>query len=550
MNWIRKDLLPIITLLLVALLVFVPFLGNVHLFDWDEINFAESAREMIATGDYYTVQINYKPFWEKPPLFIWMQAASMHLFGINEFAARFPNAVAGFITLVALFFIGRKLYDAKFARLWCLTYIGSILPLLYFKSGIIDPWFNLFIFLSIINYAQLYYTKKSVNKNQKIFLSALFISLALLTKGPVALLMLGLVALVMFLINRFKIPFNVLQAFIFLVTLVLAGGSWFFMQIFAGNEDILKDFILYQIRLFKTQDAGHGGFLMYHWVILLFGVFPASVYALRGFATIQPNSMNQVIFKQAMVILLFTVLVVFTIVKTKIVHYSSLAYFPVTFLAAYAVYKMGNNRYRNRRWVIILATVIGFFIALSMLGLTILPLHKDLVLANITIKDTFAIGNLQANVNWNGNEWMIAVVLLIGLIIYTLLAKWNYLAAYWNIMIFTMVFALLAIYIITPKIEQYTQRAAIEFYEKKAHEDCYVTTVGFKSFAHLFYTKKKPPENPNALNKTWLLTGDVDKPVYVVSKINKKKSLKMHFPTLIILYEKNGYLFCRRNLSQ
>ena len=44
-------------------------LGNVHLFDWDEINFAESAREMIESGDYLRVQINYLPFWEKPPFF-------------------------------------------------------------------------------------------------------------------------------------------------------------------------------------------------------------------------------------------------------------------------------------------------------------------------------------------------------------------------------------------------------------------------------------------------------------------------------------------------
>jgi 4-amino-4-deoxy-L-arabinose transferase-like glycosyltransferase len=81
----------------VAALLFVPFLGGVHLFDWDEINFAEAAREMIVTGDYLTVQINYLPFWEKPPLFIWMQVISMKLFGINEFAARFPNAVCGIV---------------------------------------------------------------------------------------------------------------------------------------------------------------------------------------------------------------------------------------------------------------------------------------------------------------------------------------------------------------------------------------------------------------------------------------------------------------------
>jgi 4-amino-4-deoxy-L-arabinose transferase-like glycosyltransferase len=98
-------------IIFIGLLLFLPFNGLVHLFDWDEINFAESAREMIVSGDYSTVSINFIPFWEKPPLFIWMQVISMKLFGINEFAARFPNAICGVLTLLVLFEIGKGLRD-------------------------------------------------------------------------------------------------------------------------------------------------------------------------------------------------------------------------------------------------------------------------------------------------------------------------------------------------------------------------------------------------------------------------------------------------------
>jgi len=44
-----------------GLLLFVPFIGASHLFDWDEINFAESAREMMITQEYFRVQINFSP---------------------------------------------------------------------------------------------------------------------------------------------------------------------------------------------------------------------------------------------------------------------------------------------------------------------------------------------------------------------------------------------------------------------------------------------------------------------------------------------------------
>jgi 4-amino-4-deoxy-L-arabinose transferase-like glycosyltransferase len=63
----NKKLYPFI-IFVSAVIFFIPFLGSVHLFDWDEINFAESAREMIVTGNYSRVQIDFHPFWEKPPL--------------------------------------------------------------------------------------------------------------------------------------------------------------------------------------------------------------------------------------------------------------------------------------------------------------------------------------------------------------------------------------------------------------------------------------------------------------------------------------------------
>ena len=95
-------------LIILAVLAFVPTLGIVHLFDWDEINFAESAREMMVTGDYFRVHVNFSPFWEKPPLFFWLQSGSMHLFGVNEFAARFPNAICGIVTVTVIYFLGKK----------------------------------------------------------------------------------------------------------------------------------------------------------------------------------------------------------------------------------------------------------------------------------------------------------------------------------------------------------------------------------------------------------------------------------------------------------
>src|SRR3954469_1087828 len=97
---------PILMIGLLSALVFLPFLGAVHLFDWDEINFAECAREMLVSGNFLNLQMNFQPFWEKPPLFIWLSALSMKVGGVNEFAARLPNAVCGIVTLPVLYLVG------------------------------------------------------------------------------------------------------------------------------------------------------------------------------------------------------------------------------------------------------------------------------------------------------------------------------------------------------------------------------------------------------------------------------------------------------------
>src|SRR5690606_11343305 len=170
---------------LVASCLFFSFLGQVHLFDWDEINFAECAREMIVTDNYLQVQIDYRPFWEKPPVFIWMQVLAMKMFGVNEYAARFPNAVIGVVTLLVLYYVGKRVVNSRMGMWWAALYAASWLPHFYFKSGIIDPTFNLFIFLAFF---QVHLITQGNRRMLHAVLAGIFLGIAVLTKGPAAIL--------------------------------------------------------------------------------------------------------------------------------------------------------------------------------------------------------------------------------------------------------------------------------------------------------------------------------------------------------------------------
>jgi len=528
--------------LIIFCLLFLSFNGGVHLFDWDEINFAEIAREMIETNDYLNVKVNYLPFHEKPPMFMWLQVLSMKIFGINEFAARFPNTICGLITMVVLFLIGLKLVDRKFGYIWILTYCCSFLPFFYFKSGIIDPWYNLFIFISLYFIIQYF---DNLKIKQLIF-SAIFCGLAILTKGPVVVLILLLTVIIYCLINgkwdRFLSLKNLL---IYIFFLILIGGIWFLLQIINGNYNLVLEFIKYQIRLLTTKDAGHGGFLFYHFIVLFIGVFPASIFGISYF--IKKMDVVNKSFNQWMIIFFWVVLLLFTIVKTKIVHYSSLCYFPLTFLAAQQIYLISKGKIEIFNWQKILIIVISFlFISINILILFINKIIRNLQESDL-IKDQFAKANLQAKVSWPVSLSLIAVLLVLGILFFFIFEKRKlYLKSIIFLFAGFLTYVYVSIIFLVPRIEKYSQNAAIEFFKNLQNKEVYVETLGYKSYAHLFYSRKKVPVNLNSYDMNWLLTGDIDKPAYFSIKITKKEEYLTKYPELIELYEKNGFVFCVR----
>jgi 4-amino-4-deoxy-L-arabinose transferase-like glycosyltransferase len=539
----RQDGLAIGLAILAGLVLFLPFIGITHLFDWDEINFAESAREMLLTGDYLNVQINFEHFREKPPLFIWMQVLSMKLFGINEFAARFPNTICSIFTLTALYRVGQRVHGHRFGLMWMLVYLGSVLPFFYFKSGLIDPWFNLFTFLGIAYFAYYFIYKQSRRLN--LVLAAVFIGLGILTKGPVALLILLLVFLVYLFYQRFRIKSSFADVLLFTFVLVLVGGFWFLLQILNGNLEIIQDFITYQIRLFQTEDAGHGGFMLYHFVVMLLGVFPASVFAIRYLFKRTGRSKSEDIFLRWMKILFWTVLILFTVVSTKIVHYSSMAYLPLTFIATLHISKL----VRGNKFIRVIGKTLIFVIAvlytLVVSAISQIEYLKSRIDLSEYIQDPFALDNLEARAGWHGWEWSIGIVFLLTLSYFLFIEKRNRIKVY-GLFASTALFTFLTVVFITPRIEEYSQHSAIEFYKSLESQDVYVATLGYKSYAQYFYSKIEPHGNIKASDKEWLLSGEIDKPAYFVMKIHRKDQYLQRYPQLELLYEKNGFVFTKR----
>lgn len=531
-------------IVVLAALLFVPFLGNVHLFDWDEINFAECAREMIATGDYLRPQIDFQPFWEKPPLFIWMQVASMKLFGINEYAARFPNAIIGILTLVSIFYIGKRIVNEKMATWWTALYAACLLPHLYFKSGIIDPSFNFFIFLAFF---QVYLLRFAERRILHALLAGLFLGLAVLTKGPVAILVALLCFMVYIIANKglwgYKIPHLLLIA----VTAAVTFFSWIGLAILVYGWEygtwFLDKFITYQIRLFSTEDAGHGGPFYYHFIVLLLGCFPASVFLFQYNRKRVTDNEHSRDYTRWMWILFSVVLILFSIVKTKIVHYSSLCYFPLSYLAALKIYRLSEDMERLKKVVRISIAVIGSVMALAFIMLPIAGANiKEIAKL---VKDPVAVADMQAAVSWH---WIESIwgILYLGVIIFTVwMLKRNFRKAMVTFFIAQIAIVQVLILHFTPKIEAYSQRPAIEFFKQFKGKDVLVYPLGYYSYAHLFYSQKLPGANIDTLDKYELLDTTIAKPVYFICRLNKLEEYSA-YSQLEVIGRKNSFVFLKK----
>ena len=221
-----------------------------------------------------------------------------------------------------------------------------------------------------------------------------------------------------------------------------------------------------------------------------------------------------------------------------------MCYLPLTFLSAITLKNIIEDGFFfpfKKILLIGVGSLIGLIvIAIPFIGqnISILkPLFQD---------DIFALKNLEASVKWTGLEVIAGIFMLFNVFFFVFTLKnVKILRGVSRLFLGTAIFINLVLFFFINKIEGYSQNAAIEFYTQKSTEDCYVTTFGYKSYAHLFYTKKQIPMNPNHADNEWLMRGSVDKPTYWVAKYSAKAQLDT-VSTLQYLYDKNGFVFYQR----
>ncbi|MEW6386295.1 MAG: glycosyltransferase family 39 protein [Thermodesulfobacteriota bacterium] len=181
--------LGFLLLALAGLGLFFFRLGTPGLMDPDEGRYAEIAREMWVLRDWLIPHLNFLPYLEKPPLVYWLTALSFGAWGCTEWAARLPVALSALGGIFGAYWLGRAFWGAGPGLVSALILTTSLGYVVLGRVLTLDMTLALFLNLGI----GLGYLALSRERRELLPWAYLALALAVLSKGPVALVLAGLI---------------------------------------------------------------------------------------------------------------------------------------------------------------------------------------------------------------------------------------------------------------------------------------------------------------------------------------------------------------------
>jgi 4-amino-4-deoxy-L-arabinose transferase-like glycosyltransferase len=273
--------------LAIALLLtmYLSRIGGYVLQDPDEGRYAEIPREMIETGDWITPRLFYVKYFEKPPLFYWLTALSFESFGQSEGTARLVPAVSGVVTVLLTFALGVRLCGRRAA--WIGSAVLATMPLFFALSQALVIDILLTACMTTTMFA-VYAAHQADDKRGWAALVALSVALGVLSKGLVALVLPGGIALAFLLWRRDTKTMRALLGWQPALLFAVLAVPWF-VVVSRRNPEFLQFFFVREHfeRFMATgpEHVGHPEGPFYYVPVVLFGPAPWTLVALLLGAT-------------------------------------------------------------------------------------------------------------------------------------------------------------------------------------------------------------------------------------------------------------------------
>jgi 4-amino-4-deoxy-L-arabinose transferase-like glycosyltransferase len=267
---------------LVSLIAFWWHLGSIGLVDETEPLFAEAARQMTVTGDWITPYFNGVTRFDKPPLVYWIMAIAYKTIGVNEWAARFPSAIAGTVLVGFGFYVLKRFGFSNPAQVvtlerdsealplhslqrWSAALIGSALiglnpqTIVWGRTGVSDMLLSGCLGAALLAFFVGYAQPENPKIQKRWYLAFwVFSGLAVLTKGPVGVVLPGLIILAFLVyVGNLKTVLREIQLVKGGLLFLAIAVPWFVLVIWANGEAYINAFFGYHNFDRFTQVVNH-----------------------------------------------------------------------------------------------------------------------------------------------------------------------------------------------------------------------------------------------------------------------------------------------------
>ncbi|MCK4463164.1 MAG: glycosyltransferase family 39 protein [Candidatus Omnitrophica bacterium] len=314
----NRERVSLILLVFFCAYLFLFGLGKMALLDPDEPFYAKTAREMLNRSEWLTPRIFGEPQFEKPPLYYWFVILSFKVFGVNEFAARFPSAIFGILGIIGIYLLGGLLFSKKTALYSSLIMATAVEYTILARACVTDMVLCVFVLYFFLFF---FYGLK---KDKKIFylFSSACLGLAVLTKGPIGFLLPLFIIALFFLVKKefmqlFKLPF-LWPSLIFVVIAV----PWYYLMYKVHGSDFIGHFFGFQnITRFLKPEHRIGDIFYYNIPVIFAGFFPWSIFLPYGAFAIIKQDREKFRSHLFLLVWILTFFIFFSISRTKLPTY-------------------------------------------------------------------------------------------------------------------------------------------------------------------------------------------------------------------------------------
>lgn len=320
----------LVAVILAASVACLLFLNRGALY-YDEAIYAQVAKETVQGNHWITLHWNGRPWFHKPPVYMWATALLFKLFSPTEFLARLPSALAGVGCVLLVYCIAKQFTDAAGAALAGLILITSALFTVNARQGMTDVAMTLFVLTALYGYL------KSKTERRWWIIACISCGLAVLTKGAAGLIAPIVISCSLIADRRWD-EIKKRHFWVGVFSFVAVAASWHILLIALHGRAFLDMYLLKHVIRRSTSDLHHYnyGYFFYLDALGRF-IWPWSLLILPSlFFRIKPGG------SRALLLSVLVPLTLFTVVRTKFSWYivpilPSLAILIALFLRSVAV---------------------------------------------------------------------------------------------------------------------------------------------------------------------------------------------------------------------